>query len=358
MATNDWKDINDPGLPFFIRERMRKEREAEKQREKDVIDCDDALDKPVGPLKVDFLRWRHTDEKKFRESYDACSHGDIIELKAEAQGIHKGECIHFEVEELPSSPYETFGKIQWEKSAATDMDYTAVVKYTVDLSKVNDPSKLRFTASVRSKYAETKCPIKIAPKESRIVSMRFPLDAKYNDNGYTSGERSFGSSRNHGKRAHAGCDLYAPVGEKIYAVADGVITRYRDFYGQTYALEVDHGDFMVRYGEVQPPLNHKYKDDPPPNTVCNGFSDLKEGVKIKKGQHIAYIGQLRLDKDRNGKLVNYPKTMLHFELYNGDDKGDLTDKTNSSYKNVPQKNYQRRNDLLDPTQSLEQAEGN
>jgi hypothetical protein len=162
MAKNDWNDINDPGLPFFIRERMRKEREAEKQREKDVIDWDDAVDKPVGSLKVDFLRWRHTDEKKFRETYDVCSHGDIIELKAEAQGIHKGERIRFEVEEFPADKNETFGKQLWSKSATADTDNTAVVKYTVDLSRVKDPSKLRFTASVRSKYADTKCPIKIS----------------------------------------------------------------------------------------------------------------------------------------------------------------------------------------------------
>jgi hypothetical protein len=195
------------------------------------------------------------------------------------------------------------------------------------------------------------------PKESRIIPMRFPLDAKYNDHGYTSGERAFGSARNHGKRAHAGCDLYAPLGEKIYAVADGVITRYRDFYGQTYALEVNHGDFVVRYGEVQPSINkHGYVDDIPPENVRNGLPDeLEEGSNIIKGQHIAFIGQLRLEKDKNGKLENYPRTMLHFELYNGDGKGYLTEKTKITYKNVLQKNYQRRGDLLDPTKTLEQA---
>ena len=188
--------------------------------------------------------------------------------------------------------------------------------------------------------------------------MRFPLEAKYNDHGYTSGERAFGSSRKHGKRAHAGCDLYAPLGEKIYAVADGVITRYRDFYGQTYALEVNHGDFVVRYGEVQPPMENEYDDDFPPDEVCNGLpSNLIETSKITKGQHIAYVGQLRLDKDKKGKLENYPRTMLHFELFNGDGHGTLTQLAKVTYKNVLQKNYHRRSDLLDPTKSLKQATG-
>jgi hypothetical protein len=139
-----------------------------------------------------------------------------------------------------------------------------------------------------------------------IIPMRFPLEAKYNILEFKTGERAFGSSRNHGKRAHAGCDLYAPVGEKIYAVADGVITRYHNFYGQTYALEIDHGTFTVRYGEVQPPkTKHGYENDVPPDDVLNGLpDDLVKGASVTKGQHIAYIGQLRLDKDKNGRLHN------------------------------------------------------
>jgi murein DD-endopeptidase MepM/ murein hydrolase activator NlpD len=196
------------------------------------------------------------------------------------------------------------------------------------------------------------------PYETQKKNLRFPLDEKYNDHGYKNGERAFGSSRKKGKRAHAGCDLYAPVGEKIYAVADGVITRYRNFYGQTYAVEVNHGDFIVRYGEVQPPLENEYEIDGPPDDVCNGLpSNLKETSKVTRGQLIAFVGQLRLDKDNNGKLHNYPRQMLHFELYKGDGQGALTNPSNVNYKNVPQRNYERRSDLLDPTSPLEQAKG-
>lgn len=123
-------------------------------------DLAEEYSKPKPPIKVDFLRWRHTDETKFKESYEFCSHGDEIELKAEAQGIENTGHVTFEIEEPPGPQYN-FANSIWTMSAQIDTDNTASAKWTVDLSKVNDPSKLRFTASARSKYAETKCPIKI-----------------------------------------------------------------------------------------------------------------------------------------------------------------------------------------------------
>ena len=64
--------------------------------------------------------------------------------------------------------------------------------------------------------------------------------------------RAFGSNRNNGRRAHAGCDLYFEKGTWIYAIADGTVTRGPyPFYCETFALEVDHGEFLARYGEIQ-----------------------------------------------------------------------------------------------------------
>src|SRR4051812_11501992 len=63
---------------------------------------------------------------------------------------------------------------------------------------------------------------------------------------------AFASSRAGGARLHAGCDLYFPRGTSIHAIADGVVTRgpYA-FYCETFALEIDHGSFLARYGEIQ-----------------------------------------------------------------------------------------------------------
>src|SRR6266436_5255955 len=64
--------------------------------------------------------------------------------------------------------------------------------------------------------------------------------------------RAFASNRNNGRRAHAGCDLYFEKGTWIYPIADGTVTRGPyPFYCETFALEVDHGDFLARYGEIQ-----------------------------------------------------------------------------------------------------------
>ena len=80
-------------------------------------------------------------------------------------------------------------------------------------------------------------PLKFLPKES-----------------YKEAPRHFGARRSKGKRKHAGCDLYAPVGTPIFAVADGVVLDFYEFYLESWALEVDHGDFVVRYGEVKKTL--------------------------------------------------------------------------------------------------------
>jgi hypothetical protein len=93
---------------------------------------------------------------------------------------------------------------------------------------------------------------KVVEKGGKIPSIgnkyRFPLDAQYQDKGYHHEPRSFGSSRNNGARYHAGCDLYAPVGSKIYAMADGLVIDHHNFYGQTFVLVVNHNGKTVRYG--------------------------------------------------------------------------------------------------------------
>jgi hypothetical protein len=85
---------------------------------------------------------------------------------------------------------------------------------------------------------------------------------------------------------------------------------------------------------------------------------LPEGVKVKgevkRGQHIAYVGQLRPKDKKSGKHYNFSDTMVHFEMYKGNGIGDLTQKENMEYENVPKKNYMRRKDLMDPTKALDE----
>ena len=50
----------------------------------------------------------------------------------------------------------------------------------------------------------------------------FPLHVRPKES-YKEPPRSFGSSRDHGARKHAGCDLYAPAGTEVLAVEDGTV---------------------------------------------------------------------------------------------------------------------------------------
>ena len=73
----------------------------------------------------------------------------------------------------------------------------------------------------------------------------FPLNFKPVKS-YKSGMRAFGSNRSNGKRKHAGVDLYAAKGTPIRSIKDGKVIQHYKFYLGTYALEIDHGDMLVR----------------------------------------------------------------------------------------------------------------
>lgn len=138
---------------------------------------------------------------------------------------------------------------------------------------------------------------------------------------------AFGANRS--GRAHAGCDLYAPLGTWIHAIAAGTVTLgpYY-FYAGTYALEVDHGDFVARYGEIQ-------RETP-----------VRKGDKVKAGQRIGRVGHL--------VNIAVKSDMLHLELYRGSASGPLTVKGADSAKRADGVPFQRRKDLMDPTPLLAQ----
>jgi murein DD-endopeptidase MepM/ murein hydrolase activator NlpD len=142
---------------------------------------------------------------------------------------------------------------------------------------------------------------------------------------WTEGMRSFGSRRSKGARAHAGCDLYFPVGTTIHAIADGTVTLGPyPFYDGTYALEVDHGAFLARYGEIQK------------------SAMVGQGDRVSAGQPIAKVGKLN-------SIIN---SMLHLELYDKSASGALTVKNNQTKKTPSGIPFMRRRDLIDPSAKL------
>ena len=150
----------------------------------------------------------------------------------------------------------------------------------------------------------------------------FPLSLRPAQS-YRTGMRAFGSSRSSGKRKHAGCDLYAAKGTPIRAVQDGTVLQEYPFFMNTRALEIDHGNFIVRYCEV--------------SNVAPG---IRKGALVNRSQVIAYVGELSFPSGNR-------MSMLHIEFYKGSLKGPLTVRGCAP--------YQRRADLFDPTLLLDYA---
>jgi murein DD-endopeptidase MepM/ murein hydrolase activator NlpD len=149
---------------------------------------------------------------------------------------------------------------------------------------------------------------------------------------WTESPRSFGSGRK-GGRLHAACDLYAPKGTIIYAIADGTVVRGAEwFYSETYAMEIDHGKYIARYGEIQ----------------REAF--VRKGERVKAGQPIARVGHL--------VGITVPSDMLHFELYDKTASGRLTTDAAHSRKGPGGRVFLRRKDLIDPTRLLEEWKKN
>lgn len=131
---------------------------------------------------------------------------------------------------------------------------------------------------------------------------------------WTNGGRQFGASRPEGRK-HAGCDLKFPAGTPIHAVADGVLLQKPyPFYSGTHAVEIRHGNIILRYGEIAP-------------------GSYTGGATVKKGQIIAKVG-----------LLKSGSSMLHLEIYtNGASSASLSTRSGD---------FRRRADITDPAPYL------
>lgn len=154
-----------------------------------------------------------------------------------------------------------------------------------------------------------------------ITGLLYPLPVRATAS-YHEGARRFGSNR--GGRRHAGIDLYAPAGTVVRAMAAGTVIRVYSFYCQTYAIEINHGHFIARYGEVDPQEDNIF---------------VAEGDEVKRGEKIGVVGRL--------VGIKVPSNMLHLEMYSSTDESPLTVKNNPP--------FQRRKDLFDPTSSIDAA---
>jgi len=171
------------------------------------------------------------------------------------------------------------------------------------------------------------------------VKMTFPFSrsSAFAFFGPGAGMRAFGSRRSGGARAHAGIDLYFPDFTDVLAMADGVVTRgpYA-FYLETFAVEIDHGPFIARYGELAP----------------ESMWAVEEGDRLERGRKIGRVGILR---QADGSRLGVPSMMLHLELYDKTETGKLTRAEGTSSRNAVGVPYLRRRDLIDPSGFVHRA---
>ncbi len=126
---------------------------------------------------------------------------------------------------------------------------------------------------------------------------------------------------------HGACDLIAPPGTPVLAVADGFVRENpRTFYPFkgpliTYAFSIQHHGFTARYCEIGLEVEVHVDD------------------YVHEGQVIGYIGHQPGDGDHQ---------MLHFEMYRGNQFGELS---NLDADYAP---FFRRKDIFDPTPYLDQ----
>ena len=151
------------------------------------------------------------------------------------------------------------------------------------------------------------------------------------------GMRAFGSRRSGGARAHAGIDLYFPDFTDVLALADGVVMRgpYA-FYLETFAVEIDHGSFIARYGEIAPESTWA----------------VEKGDEVKRGQKIGRVGILT---KKDGSRLGVPSMMLHLEFYDKTETGKLTRAKATSARTANGVTYRRRRDLIDPSGFVHRA---
>src|SRR5262245_38499234 len=152
--------------------------------------------------------------------------------------------------------------------------------------------------------------------------MRFPLP--FVPNTSYKGGNGFGGKRDRVRQGlrHAANDLAAPPGTPVLAMDSGIVMRGPySFYSGTFAIEIQHPQFLCRYGEIAR------------NT------EVHAGDRVVEGQVIGYVG-------------NQPgQDMLHIEFFTGERAGDLS---TSPGTHPP---YDRRDDVFNGVNFLDQTRG-
>jgi len=152
---------------------------------------------------------------------------------------------------------------------------------------------------------------------------------------------NFGSCRSEGERCHVGYDIFTKSPGHILAIAPGTVTNIAHFYhckdgwggqGNVKQVIVDHGDYVVNYGEID-----------------EGKVEVKEGDSVIAGQILGVASHCG---------------MLHFELYEDGVTQNIrwfpTNPITSCEKNICRRNHLSTKDskIQDPTETINNLKDN
>lgn len=205
------------------------------------------------------------------------------------------------------------------------LEKQAVVAARLKVPWYHVPGKERYTKSPlppASPNPGTDARWPIAPYKGRNLKV-----ARFVEGSGPNSGRCIGYRRSSGARHHSGIDIYCKYKDVIVACEDGTIVNFYYFYNGTYSLIVDHGSFVIHYGEVDgtslivsglktPKLraaqngnildgDSKRQTYTPSSTGAPDWiaRSVGTGSKVKAGQQIAIVGKMN------------KSSMLHFEMY-------------------------------------------
>ena len=162
------------------------------------------------------------------------------------------------------------------------------------------------------------------------ASEYFPL-RKIPAKSWKTGPGAFGKELTTANSVNPGCSLYCTVGTDVFSITNGnVLKGQYYFYAGTYAVDVDHGDYIIRYGGL------------------SKRSFVETGDYVNAGQVIGEVGDMK----------NVTASQLHIEKYDKSVEGSLNVGAQASALNSNDLPFYRRKDLKDPTDFLEELKGN
>jgi murein DD-endopeptidase MepM/ murein hydrolase activator NlpD len=263
-------------------------------------------------------------------------HIPLVSFKIKSdKALKTGEKYRLELKLVPVTASVSLKKVKWSSSNKEKLSASRKNPGVVSAKKGTSTGSVKITAEYKGLSASKSVFINSKGYLRPVRIFQEPVTGA-----------TFGARRD-SKRDHAAMDFAVLDGKNtpVYAIANGTLIWYDDYWEGTCALYVRNDDGTIFcYGEIKTTLKNIKKRTP-------------LNKRIRQGQQ---IGKMIPNKaPENGA------TMLHLEYFKGKTKDkivypdtpsliySLVDTKNETYDYIKppldKKKFQRRRDLLDPT---------